>query len=222
MIFGFRRKARAAGEPEADFEQGALAHLDALYGAALRLTRNEAEAQDLVQDTLVRAYRFQHHFEPGTNLKAWLLRILTNTFINHYRRASRERRVLDQEESAPIGDGVMSRAAMRGLTHSVDVAQEGLLRAEILAALDSLPEDYRVIIVLADIEELAYKEIAEALSVPIGTVMSRLHRARKLLQKQLLDQAIQMGIVSDAVAEPAAEQPLDLGAFRARKAGGRP
>lgn len=221
MIFGFRRKTRS-NEPERQFEQAALEHLDALYGSALRLTRNESEAQDLVQDTLVRAYRFQHHFEPGTNLKAWLLRILTNTFINHYRRASRERRVLDQEESAPIGDGVMSRAAMRGLTSSVEVAQEGLLRAEILAALDSLPEDYRVIIVLADIEELAYKEIAEALGVPIGTVMSRLHRARKQLQKQLIDQAVQMGIVSEAVdSEDQAEKPLDLGAYRARKAGGR-
>jgi RNA polymerase sigma-70 factor (ECF subfamily) len=131
--------------------------------------------------------------------------------------------VLDEDEGAPIGDGVMSRAAMRGLTSSVDVAQEGLLRAEILAALDTLPEDYRVIIVLADIEELAYKEIAEALSVPIGTVMSRLHRARKQLQKQLIDQAIQMGIVSPE-QQPEAEapdQPLDLGAYRARKAGGR-
>jgi RNA polymerase sigma-70 factor, ECF subfamily len=223
MIFGFRRKPRSP-EPEGQFEQSALEHLDALYGSALRLTRNESEAQDLVQDTLVRAYRFQHHFEPGTNLKAWLLRILTNTFINHYRRAARERRVLDHEEGAPIGDGVMSRAAMRGLTSSVEVAQEGLLRAEILAALDSLPEDYRVIIVLADIEELAYKEIADALGIPIGTVMSRLHRARKQLQKQLIDQAVQMGIVSESSdpVDATAEQPLDLGAYRARKAGGRP
>jgi RNA polymerase sigma-70 factor (ECF subfamily) len=221
MMFGFGRKKTDTGQ----FEQDALAHLDALYAAGLRLTRNESEAQDLVQDTLVRAYRFQHHFEPGTNLKAWLMRILTNTFINHYRRSTRERRVLDQEESAPIGDGVMSRSAMRGLTSSVDVAQEGLLRAEILAALDGLPDDYRVIIVLADIEELAYKEIAETLGVPIGTVMSRLHRGRKLLQKQLIDQAVQMGIVreqsTDAEASVTENEPLDLGAYRARKAGGR-
>jgi RNA polymerase sigma-70 factor (ECF subfamily) len=221
MMFGFGRKKTDTGQ----FEQDALVHLDALYAAGLRLTRNESEAQDLVQDTLVRAYRFQHQFEPGTNLKAWLMRILTNTFINHYRRSTRERRVLDQEESAPIGDGVMSRSAMRGLTTSVDVAQEGLLRAEILAALDGLPEDYRVIIVLADIEELAYKEIAETLGVPIGTVMSRLHRGRKLLQKQLIDQAVQMGIVSEQSVAPESaapeNEPLDLGAYRARKAGGR-
>ena len=163
MAFGFGKKNSGNG----DFEEAALAHLDTLFGAALRLTRNESEAQDLVQDALVRAYRFQHHFEPGTNLKAWLLRILTNTFINHYRRSARERKVLDHEEGAPIGDGVMSRAAMRGLTDSIAVAQEGLLRQEILTAIDNLPEDYRIMVVLADVEELAYKEIADTLSVPI-------------------------------------------------------
>ena len=184
MAFGFRRSSRSAG----DFEEAALEHLDALFGAALRLTRSESEAQDLVQDALVRAYRFQHHFEPGTNLKAWLLRILTNTFINHYRRAARERRVLDHEEGAPVGDGVMSRAAMRSLTDSTSVAQEGLLRAEIVAAIDALPEDYRLMIVLADIEELAYKEIAEALSVPIGTVKSRIARGRRMLLDRLGNQ----------------------------------
>ena len=146
------------------------------------------------------AYRFQHHSRAGPT-SAWLLRILTNNFINHYRRSTRERRVLDSDDSAPVGDGVMSRAAMRGLTDATAVAQEGLLRGEIFAALDSLPEDYRVMIVLADIEELSYKEIAEAVEVPIGTVMSRLHRARKLMQKQLIEQAVQMGIVKEPEAE---------------------
>ena len=215
MAFGFGPKKNRAGE----FEEAALAHLDALFGAALRLTRNESEAQDLVQDALVRAYRFQHHFEPGTNMKAWLLRILTNTFINHYRRSARERKVLDHEEGAPIGDGVMSRAAMRSLTDSTSVAQEGLLRREILSAIDSLPEDYRMMIVLADVEELAYKEIADTLAVPIGTVMSRLHRARKLLQKSLLEQAVQMGIVAPSALEEATETPVDLNAFRQKKMG---
>jgi RNA polymerase sigma-70 factor (ECF subfamily) len=215
MVFGFRRKPK----PDQAFETLALEHLDAMYGAALRLTRAPSEAEDLVQDALVRAYRFQHHFEAGTNLRAWLMRILTNTFINHYRRTARERRVLDHEEGAPIGDGVMSRAAMRGLTDSVSVAQEGLLREEILAALDELPDEYRVMIVLADIEELSYKEIADTLSCPIGTVMSRLHRARKLLQKRLIDQAIQMGIVREAeVAEAGA--PVDIAAYRRKRMGG--
>ena len=214
-MFGFGRKNREGTE----FQREALQHLDALYGTALRLTRDPSEAQDLVQDTLVRAYRFQHSFEPGTNLKAWLLRILTNTFINHYRRSARERRVLDHEEGSPVGDGVMSRSAMRGLVDSVSVAQEGLLREEIAAALDELPEDYRVMIVLADVEELSYKEIADAVGVPIGTVMSRLHRARKLMQKRLLNQAIHMGIVRE-VEDNQEVAPLDLEAFRRRRAGG--
>ncbi len=216
MFFGFKRKTKE----EPSFETLALEHLDSLYGAALRLTRVPSEAEDLVQDALVRAYRFQHHFEPGTNMRAWLLRILTNTFINHYRRATRERRVLDREEGAPIGDGVMSRAAMRGLTDSVTVAQEGLLREEILKALDELPEDYRMMIVLADIEELSYKEIAEVVGCPIGTVMSRLHRARKLLQKRLIDQAIQMGIVREEVEAPPSDAPIDIEAYRRKRAGG--
>jgi RNA polymerase sigma-70 factor (ECF subfamily) len=218
-MFGFRRKTR---EPQA-FQEAALEHIDALYGAALRLTRDANEAQDLVQDALVRAYRFQDHFQPGTNLKAWLLRILTNTFINQYRRHTRERRALDQEEGSPVGDGVMSRQAMRGLNDAVGLAQEGLLRQEILEALDGLPEDYRVMIVLADVEELSYKEIAEALSVPIGTVMSRLHRARKLMQKQLIDQAVQMGIVQPSGGSAEEGEPsgtVDFEAYRQKKLGG--
>jgi RNA polymerase sigma-70 factor (ECF subfamily) len=221
MVFGFRRN-KASKAKAGPFEEAALEHLDVLYGAAMRLTRDANEAQDLVQDALVRAYRFQHHFEAGTNLKAWLLRILTNTFINHYRRHARERRVLDTEEGAPVGDGVMSRAAMRGLTDSTAVAQEGLLRDEILSALDTLPDDYRVMIVLADIEELSYKEIADSVGVPIGTVMSRLHRARKMMQKQLLEQAVLMGIV-EAKVEPAESEgvapAIDMQSYRQRKQG---
>ncbi len=217
MVFGFR-KSKKSDDGSAAFQEAALEHLDVLYGAAMRLTRDATEAQDLVQDALVRAYRFQHHFEPGTNLKAWLLRILTNTFINHYRRHTRERRVLDTEEGAPVGDGVMSRAAMRGLTDSTAVAQEGLLRDEINGALDSLPEDYRLMIVLADVEELSYKEIAETVGVPIGTVMSRLHRARKQMQKKLIDTAINMGIVSEPPAlEDKADDVIDMRSYRARK-----
>jgi RNA polymerase sigma-70 factor (ECF subfamily) len=216
MIFGFRRKS----SEERAFEELALEHVDALYGAALRLTRVPSEAEDLVQDALVRAYRFQHHFEPGTNMRAWLLRILTNTFINHYRRSSRERRVLDRDEGSPAGDGVMSRAAMRGLTDAVSVAQQGLLREEILRALDELPDEYRVMIVLADIEELSYKEIAEAVGCPIGTVMSRLHRARKLMQKRLIDQAVDMGIVREPDEESAEDKPVDLSTYRLKRQGG--
>ncbi len=196
-----------------EFEREALKHLDALYGAALRLTRSASDAEDLVQDAFVKAYRFYDRFEPGTNMKAWLFRILTNTFINKYRRSTRERKVLEGREAEPVGDGVMSRAAMRTLTDPVSEAHRRIITAEIQEALDSLPEDYRMMIVLADVEELSYKEIAAIVGCPIGTVMSRLHRARKKMQRRLLDQAIQLGIVE----EPSSSEPVSLEDWRRRK-----
>ncbi len=196
-----------------EFEREALKHLDALYGAALRYTRSPADAEDLVQDAFVKAYRFYDRFEPGTNMKAWLFRILTNTFINKYRRKTRERNVLGGKDAGPVGEGVMSRQAMRQLTDPVSEAQRRLISAEIQEALDSLPEDYRMMIVLADVEELSYKEIAEIVGCPIGTVMSRLHRARKKMQKRLVSQAIQLGIIED---QPASE-PVSLEAYRRTK-----
>ncbi len=196
-----------------EFEREALKHLDALYGAALRLTRSPSDAEDLVQDAFVKAYRFYDRFEPGTNMKAWLFRILTNTFINKYRRTTRERKVLEGREAEPVGDGVMSRAAMRTLTDPVAEAHRRIITAEIQEALDSLPEDYRVMIVLADVEELSYKEIATIVGCPIGTVMSRLHRARKKMQRRLLDQAVQLGIVE----EPTVSEPVSLEDYRRRK-----
>jgi RNA polymerase sigma-70 factor (ECF subfamily) len=199
-----------------EFEREALKHLDALYGAALRLTRSPSDAEDLVQDAFVKAYRFYDRFEPGTNMKAWLFRILTNTFINKYRRTTRERKVLEGREAEPVGDGVMSRAAMRTLTDPISEAHRRLITAEIQEALDSLPEDYRMMIVLADVEELSYKEIATIVGCPIGTVMSRLHRARKKMQRRLLDQAVHLGIVQEGSLEEPAE-PVSLEDYRRRK-----
>jgi RNA polymerase sigma-70 factor (ECF subfamily) len=201
----------------AEFEREAMPHLDSLYGAALRLTRSPSDAEDLVQDTLLRAYRFWDRFEAGTNLKAWLLRIQTNTFINRYRRSVRERKVFDGAMAAPVGEGVMSRSAMRGLNQPIEAAQRRILAREIQKAIDELPEDHRIMILLADVEELSYKEIAEAVGCPVGTVMSRLHRARKGLQKKLLRQAVQMGIV-EPVAEEVAE-PVRLDDYRRKKVG---
>ncbi len=198
-----------------DFEREALAHLDALYGTALRLTRSQSDAEDLVQDTLLKAYRFYDRFEAGTNLKAWLLKILTNTFINRYRRATRERKVFDGVGAKPVGEGVMSRAAMRGLSQPIEDAQRRLLAEEIQKSLDELPEEYRMIILMADVEELAYKEIADVIGCPIGTVMSRLHRARKALQKKLIHQAAELGIVGSEAAPVA---PISLQAYRQKKA----
>lgn len=208
---GIFKKTKTSRREE--FESEALSHLDAMYATALRLTRSVPDAEDLVQDAMLKAYRFYDRFEAGTNLKAWLLKILTNTFINRYRRKTRERKVFDGVMATPVGEGVMSRAAMRSLTQATSEADRRILAAEIEAALDQLPEDYRVMIVLADIEELSYKEIADIVGCPLGTVMSRLHRARKHMQKHLIVQAIELGIVKPE--EPG--EPVSLDAFRKRK-----
>ncbi len=186
----------------ANFEEEALSHLDALYGAALRLTRSPSDAEDLVQDTFVKAYRFYDSFESGTNLKAWLFRIQTNTFINRYRRKTRERAALGGKSAGMVGDGVMSRETMRALRDPSRLADRPLISAEIERALDELPEDYRMVVLLSDVEELAYREIAEILGCPIGTVMSRLHRARKMLRASLVDQAVALGIVEVSSETP--------------------
>lgn len=203
-----------------EFEREALEHLDVMYATALRLTRSGNDADDLVQDSLLRAYRFWERFEAGTNLKAWLLKILTNTFINRYRRTRRERDLIEGSQAATAGEGMMSRSAMRALTQPGDAAQRRLLAREIEKALDELPEDYRMMVVLADVEELSYREIAEVIGCPIGTVMSRLHRARKLMQQRLVGQAVDLGIIpapdpSEDDADPA--EPVSLDAFRRKK-----
>jgi RNA polymerase sigma-70 factor, ECF subfamily len=202
-----------------DFEREAMPHLDSLYATALRLTRSGSDAEDLVQDSLLRAYRFYDRFEAGTNLRAWLLKIVTNTFINRYRKAKRERQLMEGVDAGAAGEGMMSRGAMRSLTSPVDAAQRRLIAREIERALDQLPDDYRVMILLADVEELSYREIAEVVGCPIGTVMSRLHRARKLMQQHLLDQAVQLGIVDeiDAAEGDAGDEPVSLDAYRRKK-----
>jgi RNA polymerase sigma-70 factor (ECF subfamily) len=197
-----------------EFAAEALQHLDSMYASALRLTRSEADADDLVQDAFLKAYRFYDHFEPGTNLRAWLLRVLTNTFINKYRRTTRERKVLDGDEAEPVGDGVMSRAAMRALHDPDGDAMRALVTGEIQKALDELPDEYRLMIVLADVEELSYKEIAEIVGCPIGTVMSRLHRARKQMQAKLVTTALDMGIIEPDAEADATGEPVSLAAYR--------
>lgn len=199
------------------FEADARPHLDTLYGNALRLTRAPTDAEDLVQDTLVRAYRFYDRFEAGTNFKAWLLRIQMNTFVNRYRRSVRERQVFEGPMAKPVGEGVMSRASMRGLTDPDGDAERKLIAREIARAFDELSEEARAMVLLADVEELSYKEIAEIVGCPIGTVMSRLHRARKQLQLSLRAQAVELGIISEDDEEEPAEL-LSLEEFRTRKA----
>lgn len=204
------------------FEAEALSHLDVLYGVACRMTKNPADAEDLVQDALMKAMRARHQFQPGTNLKAWLFKILTNTFINRFRRGGLERSVLEGPDSEPLADAWMSAASMNAMRDVETQALRPLLEAEIDRALEKLPEDFRLAVVLSDVEELSYKEIAEVMGCPVGTVMSRLHRGRKLLQAALYEHAVLSGITPDEKASAVTEKdpaPLDLAAFRARKRG---
>lgn len=220
MSFFSRSASARQGSLDA-FEAEALSHLDALYGVACRMTRNAADAEDLVQDTLIKAMRARGQFQPGTNLKAWLFKILTNTFINRFHRGGLERSVLDGPDSEPLADAWMSTASMNAMRDAETQALRPLLEAEIDRALEELPEDFRLAVVLSDVEELSYKEIAEVMGCPVGTVMSRLHRGRKLLQKALYEHAVLAGIAREEAAAPERAEPgtIDLAAFRARKRG---
>ncbi len=177
-----------------EFELQALPHAAALYAVALRMTRRAADAEDLVQDTLLKGLRARHQFQVGTNLKGWLMRILTNTFINRYKRGSLERSVFSGPEVDPLSDGWIGTDTMRALRDPESQALRPLLEQEIRDALDSLPEDYRLAVLLVDVEELSYKEAADVMGCPTGTVMSRLHRGRRHLKTRLIEQARALGI----------------------------
>jgi len=178
-----------------DFEREALVHLPTLLAVGTRLTRNAAEAEDLVQDTLLKALRAREHFAQGSNMRAWLLRILTNTFINRYRRGGLERSVLDGPDADPLADGWIGASTMEAMRDPESRALRAVLEKEIVQALDELPEEFRLAVVLSDVEELSYREIAEIMGCPIGTVMSRLHRGRRLLKGRLYQHARSLGIV---------------------------
>jgi RNA polymerase sigma-70 factor (ECF subfamily) len=176
------------------FEADALQYMNQLYSAALRYTKNPSDAQDLVQDTFAKAYVSFHQFEPGTNLKAWLYRILTTTFINTYRKDQRRPQLSDQElEDWQIADA-SSHTSDQGKS-AEDVALENLPDSDIKRALAEIPEEFRIAVYLADVEGFSYKEIAEIVGVPTGTVMSRLHRGRKQLREKLTDYARELGYV---------------------------
>ena len=180
-------------ERTARFERDAMQYTSQLYAAALRYTKNQHNAQDLVQDTYAKAFTSFHQFEPGTNLKAWLYRILTTTFINTYRKDQRRPLISDGEVEDWQLAASASHTSDQGKS-AEDEVLENLPDGEVKRALQEIPEEFRLAVFYADVEGYAYKEIADILGIPSGTVMSRLHRGRKLLRAMLMDYAKELGI----------------------------
>ncbi|MGD2044289.1 MAG: sigma-70 family RNA polymerase sigma factor [Acidimicrobiia bacterium] len=189
---------------QADFERDAMQYSRQLYSAAMRMARNPADAEDLVQETYLKAYRAYDTFQEGTNLKAWLYRILTNTYINKYRKDTRRP---DEVDLGDVEDLYLYRRLGSEDTAEVsrtteDRVLDGLVESDVKAAVEELPENFRMPVLLADLEGFSYKEIAEILDIPIGTVMSRLHRGRKAMQKRLWEFARQRGLLPDDAERP--------------------
>jgi RNA polymerase sigma-70 factor, ECF subfamily len=188
---------------QATFSDQAMQFMPALYSAAMRMTRNPADAEDLVQETYLKAYRGFGGFQQGTNLKAWLYRILTNTFINQYRAKKRrpDETDLDEAEDLYLYRRLGGLEAARAGRSAEDELMDFFTDSEVKEAVEALPEQFRMAVLLADVEGFSYKEIAAILDIPIGTVMSRLHRGRKALQKQLYDFAIERGLAARPESE---------------------
>lgn len=178
-------------QKQQDFNEEILPHLDAIYNFALKLTANSDDAEDLVQDTIVKAYRFFSSYEKGTNAKGWLFRILKNSYINNYRKASRQPHKVDYDEIEPFYETIRSEQSD---TTDMESRMYGeMMDDDVTSALNRLPEDFRTVVLLCDIEGFSYEEIANMVDVPIGTIRSRLHRGRNLLKAELTDYAARRG-----------------------------
>ncbi|HSM49979.1 MAG TPA: sigma-70 family RNA polymerase sigma factor [Thermoanaerobaculia bacterium] len=188
--------------PDTGFETAALPFLDALYNTALRMTRNAQDAEDLVQETFLKAYRHFDKFEPGTNLKAWLFKIMKNTFINDYRKRQAQPPESDFAEIEGAFESQVSEEATRQIRTPEEEALADVLDEDVQRALDALPPDYRMVVLLTDLEGFSYREVAEILEIPVGTVMSRLYRGRKRLESEMLRYAREHGYLR-AVEAPA-------------------
>ncbi len=216
-----RRKKPA----RAEFETLALPHLNSLYGAAYRLTRNPRDAEDLVQDAMLRAYRFWDSFQKDSNCKAWLFRILTNTFITSYQKRKRGREVIAAAAAEQAAtDGVLVQEDAASLRDPERQLIDRTLSDDVARALEALPADFRLAVVLCDVEGFSYKEIAEIMECPVGTVMSRLYRGRRLLKKSLRSFAVAEGIIraeeptSDDTPDTATDEAaIDLDAYRRQR-----
>jgi len=196
--FPAKVETQPAGVTAWDFDSQVMPYLDSLYNTAYRMTRSAEDAEDLVQETYFKAYKYYDKFEEGTNLKAWLFKILKNTFINNYRKRKLEPRSVDFAEIEDSFERIVRRDNTDQPADPEAEYFHGVLDDDVKRALDSLPYDYRMVVVLADLEDFSYKEIAEILDCPVGTVMSRLYRGRKLLEKALLKYARLHGYIRGA------------------------
>ena len=199
------------------FEAEAMPHIGALYGAAMRLTRSASDAEDLVQETFMKAFKAFDQYEAGTNCKAWLFRIQTNTFINKYRRKVKEREILEGNERVAAQHFLIHPQSKRRTLDPQGHIVDKFLSDEVLKALEHVPVDFRVVVELSDIGGLSYKEVADAVGIPVGTVMSRLFRGRRILQEQLFDYAVKEGVLHPQ-RDSDTDSPLSLEDYRKRRA----
>lgn len=195
------KSAERQAERSPDFENLVLEHIDMLHAVALRLTRNKADAEDLTQNALVKALRFHDKFKEGTYIKAWLLTILRNTFINEYRRKARRPAVVELSGMEAAEERSPDREVPIGVTSDTREDMMELLDDRVKRAIESLPEDFRGAVIMADLEDMSYKEIAEVMGCPLGTVMSRLYRGRKLLRDTLEDYAKERRLTGASIPE---------------------
>jgi len=203
-IRGLEARFPGARDRRGEFEAQALPHLSPLRSLALRLTRNEKDAEDLVQDTYLRAYRFFHRFEPGTNIRAWLFRILKNQFLNRVQQGRPESGSVDLDDLLAAGSATESAFRHVPARTPEQEVMDSVTAAEVEDALASLPPEYHPVVMLALVDEMSYRDISRALRIPMGTVMSRLHRGRKLLQSRLFDYVSHRHLVGrDALAASA-------------------
>lgn len=196
---------------KSEFEALTLPHLDALYNTALRLTKNESDAEDLIQETFLKAFRFFHRFQPGTHIKAWLFKIMTNTFINHYRKQQRDKEVLEDWD----WDHLLQSDAEIGENEKKIL--DRFISQEVVDSLNQIPVEFRMVVLLADLEDFSYKEIAEIVDCPIGTVMSRLYRGRRLLRKLLAEYATEQGYIQQQEDTEKQGNITELASYRKKK-----
>lgn len=221
----FNKKKKMNSRDRLAFHEEAVPHLDALYGTALRMTKSESDAEDLIQETMLKAFRYFDKYEKGTNCKAWLFKIMTNTFINRYRKKQKRKEYLIDDDFRPLQERAEApeHTPFHESFESEDHLYFKMFGDEVKRALEEIPVDFRMVVLLADLQDFAYKEIAEIMDCPIGTVMSRLYRGRRMLQTQLAEYAKTQGYIQEegsdleGVEEVDEEKTTSLEDFRRKK-----